>query len=216
MLRILKSAKICWYHWYLWHCHPLQDDDDDHCYFDRQEKISISAGGALAFDTVNLLINTFSSLVRWPIRTMRTMTIMTMISATSFNFQQPWRRCQNLVTVTEWFFFTRCSGKRVGCSKRGREKEVASQPGVTFTCSCVRICQPKVRRLERGGQTKHLGAWPTDPPGHLSSYICQRIKEEDIMYVVKYGSWQIEALGPNLPWTVTYWMSHTWFKNAKI
>lgn len=29
-----------------------------------QEKISISAGGALAFDTVNLLINTFSSLVR--------------------------------------------------------------------------------------------------------------------------------------------------------
>ena len=62
------------------------DNDDD---FDRQEKISISAGGALAFDTVNLLINTFSSLVRWPIRTMRTMTIMTMISATSFNFQQP-------------------------------------------------------------------------------------------------------------------------------
>ena len=30
----------------------------------HQEKISISAGGALAFDTVNLLINTFSSLVR--------------------------------------------------------------------------------------------------------------------------------------------------------
>ena len=173
MSRILKSAKICWYHWYLWHCHPLQDDDDDHCYyddlahdnvgsykddnddnddeddFDRQEKISISAGGALAFDTVNLLINTFSSLVRWPIRTMRTMTIM-----------------------TEWFFFTRCSGKRVGCSKRGREKEVASQPGVTFTCSCVRICQPKVRRLERGGQTKHLGAWPTHPPGQLSFDIC--------------------------------------------
>ena len=29
-----------------------------------KEKISISAGGALAFDTVNLLINTFSSLVR--------------------------------------------------------------------------------------------------------------------------------------------------------
>ena len=26
--------------------------------------VSISAGGALAFDTVNLLINTFSSLVR--------------------------------------------------------------------------------------------------------------------------------------------------------
>ena len=62
------------------------DNDDD---FDRQEKISISAGGALAFDTVNLLINTFSSLVRWPIGTMRTMTIVTMISATSFNFQQP-------------------------------------------------------------------------------------------------------------------------------
>ena len=39
--------------------------DDAYEHHDWQEKISISAGGALAFDTVNLLINTFSSLVRW-------------------------------------------------------------------------------------------------------------------------------------------------------
>ena len=49
------------------------DNNDDHD--DGQEKISISAGGALAFDTVNLLINTFSSLVRWT--TMKTTMMMT-------------------------------------------------------------------------------------------------------------------------------------------
>ena len=58
--------------------HDNDNDDNDN----RQEKISISAGGALAFDTVNLLINTFSSLVRWPIVTIMRMTmkIMTMVT----------------------------------------------------------------------------------------------------------------------------------------
>ena len=64
------------------------ENNDDHD--DGQEKISISAGGALAFDTVNLLINTFSSLVRWTTMTttmmmtapMMVMMMMVMISTT--------------------------------------------------------------------------------------------------------------------------------------
>ena len=87
---------------------------------------------------------------------------VTTMSATSLNLEQP-----------SVFFFTRFSGKRVECSKSGKEKEVVSQSGVTLIflwdfVQPVRICQSKVRRLERGGQTQHLGAWPTHPPGQLS------------------------------------------------
>ena len=53
----------------------MDDNENNDDYDDGQEKISISAGGALAFDTVNLLINTFSSLVRWT--TMTTLMMMT-------------------------------------------------------------------------------------------------------------------------------------------
>ena len=126
--------------------------DDAYEHHDWQEKISISAGGALAFDTVNLLINTFSSLVRW------SMDI-------------------TLCKKMNWFFNNVCpSGKKAVCSRRGKEKEAVSQSGSSFILSTVIIINLIIKLSSTWSLSYNCfikGAeiwakWTNQPPGNLA------------------------------------------------
>ena len=127
--------------------------DDAYEHHDWQEKISISAGGALAFDTVNLLINTFSSLVRWSMD-------ITL--------------CKKKMN---WFFNNVCpSGKKAVCSRRGKEKEAASQSGSSFILSTVIIINLIIKLSSTWSLSYNCfikGAeiwakWTNQPPGNLA------------------------------------------------